>query len=83
MSYLNKIKEEIQKELEVGEWEFVEIRIRLEAHEELKKELQQKSNLPFKQLESILGMRVIIDDSIPKNKAFLLRKKRPSEKQNE
>ena len=74
----NALREEYRKSILDG-WEVVEIQLKTETHERLRKELEEEGKASLQRITSFLGILVVIDDTIASDRFFMLRKKRPDE----
>lgn len=75
MNYLDALTKSLEKEIQEGLWEVIEIRLRSESHNQLKKELETRSNRRIHMITSWFGIPVIVDDTIPSDRVWLIQKK--------
>jgi len=75
MTLLDDLMEVYQKAFEKG-FEIIEIDLKPVAHKKLKDELEKTMNKPnINEIKSLFGIPVVIDDTIPSNKLWIMKMK--------
>lgn len=77
MSLLDRLAECHRKALKEG-FEIVRIDLRPEVHDKLKEELEKTMRKSIRKISSIYGIPVKIEEFIPQDKLWIIKRKRKS-----